>query len=65
MALKRVYVIHEYKNNDWEQWDWPKPYWDSKKDAENFLFDYWRDLDLGQEDYKMDNYLIEEEFIKC
>jgi hypothetical protein len=41
----------------------PKTFWATRKDAENCLLDYWKDLDLGQEDYKMDNFQIEEDFI--
>ena len=65
MALTKVYTIWEYveKIDDWAMWTMPKTYWSSKKEAENFLLEYWKDLDLGQEDYKMDNFLIEEDFI--
>ena len=65
MGLTKVYTIWECddKTDDWAMWTMPKTYWASKKEAENFLLDYWKDLDLGQEDYKMDNFLIEEDFI--
>ncbi len=65
MGLTKVYTIWEFdeKLDDWDMWTMPKTYWASKKEAENFLLEYWKDLDLGQEDYKMDNFLIEEDFI--
>ena len=65
MGLTKVYTIWECddKTDDWTRWSMPKTYWASKKEAEDFLLEYWKDLDLGQEDYKMDNFLIEEDFI--
>jgi hypothetical protein len=65
MGLTKVYTIWECddKTDDWTRWNMPKTYWASKKEAENFLLEYWKDLDLGQEDYKMDNFQIEEDFV--
>jgi hypothetical protein len=65
MGLTKVYTIWEFdeKTDDWTRWSMPKTYWASKKEAEDFLLEYWKDLDLGQEDYKMDNFLIEEDFV--
>ena len=65
MGLTKVYTIWECddKTDDWTRWNMPKTYWATRKDAENCLLDYWKDVDLGQEDYKMDNFQIEEDFI--
>ena len=65
MGLKKVYTIWECddKTDDWTRWNMPKTYWETRKAAEDYLLDYWKDLDLGQEDYKMDNFQIEEDFI--
>jgi hypothetical protein len=65
MALTKVYTIWEFdeKTDDWAMWTMPKTYWKSCKDAENWLLDYWKDLDLDQVDYKMDNFQIEEDFV--
>jgi len=60
--LTKIFVIWECKDKteDWEKWNWN---FKTKKDAENWLLDYWKDLDLGQVDYKMDNFQIEEDFV--
>lgn len=58
--MRKIFVIWEDKGGDWEKWDWN---FKTKKDAENWLLDYWKDLDLDKVDYKMDNFQIEEDFV--
>jgi hypothetical protein len=58
--LTKFYVIYEDKGSDWEMWDFR---FATMEDAEKYLYSYWADLDLGQVDYKMDNFQIEEDYI--
>jgi hypothetical protein len=63
MALIKHFVIWENDNSeDWRLLDTFGRKFSTYKQAEDFLLDMWRDFDLTQTDYKMDNYQIEDEY---
>ena len=51
-----LYEIQVNIDDDWKILN--QYHYTSKKVAELALYDHWRELDLQQIDYKMDNYLI-------
>jgi hypothetical protein len=63
MALIKHFVIWENDTSeDWQLLDTFGRKFSTYKQAEDFLLDMWRDFDLTQTDYKMDNYQIEDEY---